>query len=102
MPLQDAMGAVERGGVTIGNGDLVEGLDAGLGEDDMFEEGLIVGVDDANMPNTAYVEEALRDWDEELLESLDRVVDAFSSADNLDAALEDGIFAGATIVRVQR
>ena len=46
-------------------------------------------------PNTAvtgYEENTLRDWDEELLESLDRVVDAFSSEDNLDAALEDGIF----------
>ena len=31
---------------------------------------------------------ALRDWDEELLESLDKVVEAFSSEDNLDAALD--------------
>ena len=42
-----------------------------------------------------YDEDALRDWDEELLESLDKVVEAFSSEANLDAALEDGIFAGA-------
>ncbi len=39
-----------------------------------------------------YDEDALRDWDEELLESLDKVVEAFSSKANLDAALDDGIF----------
>ena len=31
-------------------------------------------------------------WDEELLESLDKVVEAFSSKANLDEALDDGIF----------
>ena len=55
------------------------------------------------LTNENYDEDALRAWDEELLESLDRVVDAFSSEDNLDSALDDGIFGDDTIrVRLQR
>ena len=76
--------AVGRGGVMIDNDDLVEEQGADF-------DNLNLGFDDTNNP--VYAEEALRDWDEELLESLDRVVDAFSSADSLDAALDDGIFA---------
>ena len=43
-----------------------------------------------------YDEDDLTAWDEELLESLDKVVESFSSEDNLDSALDDGIFADAT------
>ncbi len=50
------------------------------------------------MKTNDYDEDALRAWDEELLESLDRVVDAFSSEDNLDSALDDGIFSADTIL----
>ena len=67
--------AVGRGGVTIMNDDLVEGT-----------------VTDLRINETDYVEDTLRDWDTMLLESLGKVVEAFSSQANLDAALDDGIF----------
>ena len=67
--------AVGRGGVTIMNDDLVEGT-----------------VDSLDINEATYVEDTLRDWDTMLLESLGKVVEAFSSQANLDAALDDGIF----------
>ncbi len=76
-----ATGAVGRGGVTIAIENLVTGAVAGL-----------------NINDAAYVEDTLRDWDEELLESLDKVVEAFSSKANLDAALDEGIFGAAAIL----
>ena len=74
--LSAVIGAVGRGGVGIDEGKLVEGLVSSLHIGD----------------NSSYDEEVLRDWDEELLESLNGIVYAFSSEDNLDAALDDGIF----------
>ena len=86
----DVEGAVRRGGVMITNSDLVM-------EDDVAELKISSGLDDN--PNAGdYDENTLRAWDEELLESLDRLVVAFSSKDNLDEALEDDDIFGADTI----
>ena len=59
----------------------MEGLGAGT-----FSS-LNVGDDDQGSPNNEYDEDALTAWDEELLDSLDKVVEAFSSKANLDAGI---------------
>ena len=82
--------AVGRGGVRIVNTDLV---------DDTVDSLLInVAATDDDDDTNDYVQATLEDWDEELLENLERVVDAFSSEKNLDAALKNGIFGDDTIL----
>ena len=85
MAVTDAVGR----GAMIDRADLVEGQDNELTD-------LNLGLDDQDA--AAYTEEALRDWDEELLDSLDKVVEAFSSKANLDEALDNGIFGADAIL----
>ena len=80
--LETVIAAVGRGGVTIMNANLVSGE----------VNTLNIRSNLADEVAEAYDEEALMEWDEELLESLDKVVEAFSSKANLDEALDDGIF----------
>ena len=80
--LEAVIAAAIRGGVTIVNANLVSA------------EVNTLNIKAENTPEASedYDEEALMEWDEELLESLDKVVEAFSSEANLDEALDDGIF----------